>query len=92
MRRCMATAQAVAAAFAPSGAEMPTGTVVRVQAPQFVNLTDASDPDFARFRAYRRSSGVDLGYAGWTGAEREYPPYIGALPPLYPPGTILILR
>ena len=87
-----ATAQAVAAAFAPSGAEMPTGTVVRVQAPQFVNLTDASDPDFARFRAYRRSSGVDLGYAGWTGAEREYPPYIGALPPLYPPGTILILR
>ena len=87
-----ATAQAVAAAFAPSGAEMPTGTVVRVQAPQFVNLTDASDPDFARFRAYRRSSGVDLGYAGWTGAEREYPPYVGALPPLYPPGTILILR
>ena len=86
------TAQAVAAAFAPTGAEMPTGTVVRVQAPQFVNLTDASDPDFARFRAYRRSSGVDLGYAGWTGAEREYPPYVGALPPLYPPGTILILR
>ena len=87
-----ATVQAVAAAFAPSGAEMPTGTVVRVQAPQFLNLTDASDPDFARYRAYRRSADVDLGYAGWTGEAREYPPYVGALPPKYPAGTILILR
>lgn len=51
---------------------------------------DPFHPDFARPRS-RRDPG-DIGRLGWRGENGEHPLWIGALPPLYPEATLLILR
>ena len=45
-----------------------------------------------RPRASRQDGVFNYGKAGWTGEDGEYPEYLGALPPLYPAATMMILR
>ena len=85
-----ATAQSVTNVFESVGKPVPEGAVRAAEEPEFVNLDDPFHPDFARPRS-RRGPG-DLGVAGWRGANGEYPRHLGALPPLYPEATLLILR
>ena len=85
-----ATAQSVTNVFASAGKPVPEGAVRAIDEPVFVNLSDPFHPDFARPRS-RRGPG-DVGYLGWRGANGEYPRHLGALPPLYPEATLLILR
>lgn len=84
------TAQAVTNVFASAGKPVPEDAVFAMNTPEFVNLTDPFHPDFARPRS-RRGPG-DVGHLGWRGANGEWPLWIGALPPLYPEATLLILR
>ncbi|MBQ3811902.1 MAG: hypothetical protein II839_13910, partial [Kiritimatiellae bacterium] len=85
-----ATAQSVTNVFESVGKPVPEDAVRAAEEPEFVNLDDPFHPDFARPRS-RRGPG-DLGTAGWRGGNGEWPLWIGALPPLYSPATLLILR
>ena len=59
--------------------------------PDFVCTNDIYSADFYRYRT-ARSAPVDLGMLGWQGENNEYPRWIGAVPPLYPAATMLILK
>ena len=48
-------------------------------------------PNFYRIKASRRDA-FNYGRSGWTGENGEWPEWLGALPPLYPEATMLILR
>ena len=85
-----ATAQSVTNVFESAGKPVPEGAALAAKEPEFVNLDDPFHPDFARPRS-RRGPG-DVGHLGWRGANGEYPRHLGALPPLYPEATLLILR
>lgn len=65
---------------------------VRLSAqPDFVCTNDIYSPDFYRYRS-SRTDALNLGVLGWRGENNEYPPWIGALPPLYPSAAMMILR
>ena len=85
-----ATAQSVTNVFASAGKPVPEDAAFAMNPPEFVNLSDPFDPNFARARASRGPD--DIGVVGWRGENGEYPLYVGALPPLYPGATMLILR
>ncbi len=85
-----ATAQSVTNVFASAEKPVPEDAVRDIEEPVFVDLADPFHPDFARPRAHRGPG--DIGVVGWRGENGEYPLYIGALPPLYPPSTMLILK
>ncbi len=85
-----ATAQSVTNVFASAGKPVPEDAVRAIDEPVFVDLADPFHPDFARPRS-RRDPG-DIGRLGWRGENGEHPLWIGALPPLYPETTLLILR
>ena len=85
-----ATAQSVTNVFASAGKPVPEDAVRAIDEPVFVDLADPFHPDFARPRS-RRDPG-DIGRLGWRGENGEHPLWIGALPPLYPGATLLILR
>ena len=85
-----ATAQSVTNVFASAGKPVPEDAVRGLGEPVFANLSDPFDPDFARPLAGREPG--NIGIVGWRGENREYPLWIGALPPLYPASTLLILK
>ena len=58
--------------------------------PDFICTNDIYSEDFYRYRSEHGED--DLGSLGWAGENNEYPTYIGALPPLYPEETLIILR
>ena len=59
--------------------------------PDWICTNDLFHADFYRYRT-SRTAAVDLGVLGWRGEDNEYPLWIGARPPRYPPSTMLILR
>ncbi|MBQ6103456.1 MAG: hypothetical protein IJL06_07270, partial [Kiritimatiellae bacterium] len=69
---------------------LPLDNIALASPPDWVCTNDVFHADFYRYRS-RHGSG-DLGYAGWRGEHGEYPPWVGAKPPLYPEPTLLILR
>ena len=85
-----ATAQAVTNVFVSADKPIPEDAVFAMNPPEFVDLSDPFDPNFARPRASRGPD--DIGVVGWRGENNEYPLWIGAKPPLYPAATMLILK
>ncbi|MBQ3811572.1 MAG: hypothetical protein II839_12235 [Kiritimatiellae bacterium] len=87
-----ATAQAVTNAFASVGKDVPANAVVPVPTPEFADTGNLFSPNFYRIKASRRDGVFNYGRSGWTGENGEWPEWLGALPPLYPEATMLILR
>ena len=87
-----ATAQAVADAFRSAGKDVPANAVVPAPPPEFADTRNLFSPNFYRIKASRRDGVFNYGKAGWTGENGEYPEHLGALPPLYPEATIMVLR
>lgn len=65
--------------------------VILAAPPDFVCTNDIYSADFYRYRSNRRQA-ADIGRLGWRGENGEYPLYIGAVPPLYPRSTLVILK
>ena len=58
--------------------------------PDFLCTDDIYNPNFYR---YRSSHDVgDLGRLGWTGPDGTQPSFVGALSPLFPSATVVILK
>ena len=74
-----------------SGGLVIADNIALAAPPDFVCTNDIYSPDFYRYRSSRTDS-LDLGVLGWRGENNEYPPWIGAKPPLYPSASMLILR
>ena len=87
-----ATAQAVANAFLSAGKDVPANAVVPAPPPEFAETADPFSPNFYRIKASRQAGAFNYGRSGWTGENGEWPEWLGALPPLYPEATMLILR
>ena len=73
-----------------SGGMVITNNIVLAASPEFICTDDIYSEDFYRYRSVRGEG--DIGRLGWAGENNEYPPYIGALPPLYPPKTLIIMK
>ena len=74
-----------------SGGLVIADNVALAAPPDFVCTNDIYSPDFYRYRS-SRTDALDLGVLAWRGENNEYPPWIGAKPPLYPAATVMILR
>ena len=77
--------------FVLGGTTVPAGAAIPAPMPDFADA-DTFSPNFYRPKASRRDGTFNYGKVGWTGENREYPEYLGALPPLYPEATLMILK
>ena len=87
-----ATAQAVTNAFLSAGKDVPANAVASAPPPVFADTANPFSPNFYRIRASRQAGVFNYGRSGWTGENGEWPEWLGALPPLYPAATMLILK
>ena len=74
-----------------SGGLEIAGNIALAEPPDFVCTNDIYHADFYRYRS-SRGAAMNLGVLGWNVSPGEYPLWIGALPPLYPESTLMILR
>ena len=87
-----ATAQAVTNAFLSVGKDVPANAVASAPPPVFADTANPFSPNFYRIKASRQAGAFNYGRSGWTGENGEWPEWLGALPPLYPAATMLILK
>ena len=76
--------------FVLGSTTVPAGTVSQISMPEFVQTNNIFHEDFYRYKSVHGEG--DFGRLGWAGENNEYPTYIGALPPLYPDETLIIVR
>ena len=82
---------AIDGTFVLEGTTVPAGATIPAPMPAFAD-TRTFSPNFYRPKASRLDGVFNYGKVGWTGANGEYPEYLGALPPLYPAAMMMILK